>query len=249
MSGHSKWANIKHRKEGQDAKRQVIFTKQAREIIVAAKMGGPDPDANFRLRLAIQRAKDNKVPADNIERAIRKGSGEAGNGMTVQEVTYEGYTAGGAAVMVQAVSDNRNRTASEIRRVFTRNGGALGESGSVAWVFTQKGLITAEADGDVDAVTLQAIDAGADDVQADGDTLEIYTTTDKLEKLRLALIGAKVNVTSSDIAMVPNTHMILDEHSGPQALRLLDGLEELDDVQRVFSNADIPDSVMASMAG
>lgn len=248
MSGHSKWANIKHRKEGQDAKKGVIFTKMAREIIVAARMGGGgDPAGNFRLRMAIQKAKDNKMPSDNIERAIKKGAGEADGGAALAEITYEGYTAGGAAVMVQTVTDNRNRTASEVRAVFSKFGATLGELGCVSWMFSNKGVIVAEtADGSADDVALAAIDAGAEDVKVDGTSLEIYTPPQQLETVRKALEGANVSIASSDVQMVPSTTMALDEKAGERALRLLDGLDSLDDVQRVYSNADIPDQVLSA---
>ena len=247
MSGHSKWANIKHRKEGQDALKGAIFTKMAREIIVAAKMGGGDPAANFRLRIAVQKAKDNKMPSSNIERAIKKGAGEAGTGEAYVETTYEGYTSGGAAVLVQALTDNRNRTAAEVRGAFTKFGGSLGEAGSVGWMFTPKGLISAEApDGKADDIALAAIDAGAEDVKIDGTSLEVYTAPTDTEKVRQALEAQGVTINSSDLQMVPSTTTPLDEKTGERALRLLDALDSLDDVQKVFSNADIPDSVLAA---
>ena len=178
MSGHSKWANIKHRKEGQDAIKGAVFTKMAREIIVAAKMGGGDPAGNFRLRIAIQKAKDNKMPGSNIERAIKKGAGEAGAGETFQEVMYEGYTSGGAAVLVQALTDNRNRTAAEVRGVFTKFGGTLGGQGSVAYLFSNKGVITTEVpDGTADDVGLTAIDAVTPRSKSMARTLSLGTIT------------------------------------------------------------------------
>ena len=247
MSGHSKWANIKHRKEGQDALKGAIFTKMAREIIVAAKMGGGDPTGNFRLRIAIQKAKDNKMPSTNIERAIKKGAGEAGTGEAYNEVVYEGYTAGGAAVLVQALTDNKNRTAAEVRGAFTKFGGALGEAGCVSWMFASKGVIAAEVpEGSADDVALVAIDAGAEDFKADGTDLEVYTVPAQLEKVRLALEAQNVAITSSDLQMVPSTTTPLDEKAGERTLRLLDALDNLEDVQRVFSNADIPDSVLTA---
>jgi len=250
MSGHSKWANIKHRKEGQDAIKGAVFTKMAREIIVAAKMGGPDPEGNFRLRIAIQKAKDNKMPSTNIERAIKKGAGEAGSGEAYHEVSYEGYTAGGAAVLVQALTDNRNRTAAEVRGVFTKFGGALGELGCVSWMFSSKGVITAEVPEDsADDVALVAIDAGAEDVKVEGTDLEVYTAPNQMEKVRLALEAQKVNIASSDLQMVPSTTTSLDEKAGERTLRLLDALDNLDDVQRVFSNGDIPDRVLTAAGG
>lgn len=247
MSGHSKWANIKHRKEGQDAKKGAIFTKMARDIIVAARMGGGDPDGNFRLRIAIQKAKDNKMPYDNIERAVKKGSGDAEGGASLQEITYEGYTPGGAAVMVQAVTDNRNRTASEVRAVFNKHGATLGAQGCVSYLFSPKGVISAEIpESKADDVMLAAIDAGADDVKVDGGAVEVYTTPQQLEKVRLALEAMDVPISSSDVQMVPSTTTSLDEKAGERALRLLDALDSLDDVQRVYSNADIPDQVLSA---
>ncbi len=242
MSGHSKWANIKGTKGVQDAKRAVAFTKLTREIIVAARQGS-DPDGNFRLRLAVQKARDHNMPNDNIQRAIKKGSGEL-EGEALQEVTYEGYGPGGIAILVEAMTDNRHRTAAEVRNVFTRGGGALGEAGSVAWQFELRGLITIAPPADSDAVAMLAIDAGADDVQTEGSTLEVYTDPHKLETVRRSLDAAKVAIASAELTMVPKAALALDQRSALSALKLLDKLEELDDVQRVHSNAEFPADVL-----
>lgn len=248
MSGHSKWAQIKRQKGAADAKRGQLFTKLGREIAVAAREGG-DPDANSRLRLAIQRARDANMPMDTIERAVKRGSG-AGDAATYQEVTYEGYGPNGVAILVEALTDNRNRAAAEIRSVFSRNGGNLGESGSVRWLFDPKGSITVQVDGqDSDEIALQAIDAGAEDVQVDGDILEVYTDPTQLEPVRKALEENGVTVVSSEATMVPKTTVQLDQHGAEQTMRLIERLEELEDVQSVFSNSEVPDEVAAALAG
>jgi YebC/PmpR family DNA-binding regulatory protein len=247
MAGHSKWKQIKRAKGAADAKRSQVFTKLGREITVAAKTGA-DPDANPRLRLAIDRAREQNMPKDVIERAIKRGSGEGGEADLV-EVTYEGYGPGGIAVLVQALTDNRNRTVSDIRNVFARAGGALGEAGSVAWQFETRGVITVEADGlDPDEVALRAIDAGAEDVQVEMGTVEVYTRPEALERVRRALSEAQVPVAASEISQVPKNTIALDAKQAQQALSLLDKLDELDDVQRVASNADFPEDVLAAYA-
>ncbi|MBI3954119.1 MAG: YebC/PmpR family DNA-binding transcriptional regulator [Chloroflexi bacterium] len=243
MSGHSKWANIKGTKGVADARRAAIFTKLSREIMVAARQGGSDPDANFRLRLAVQRARDHNMPGDNIQRAIKKGMGEL-EGEALHEVTYEGYGPGGVAILVEAVTDNRNRTASEVRNVFTRAGAAMAEAGSVAWQFELRGLITIPAKSAGDEVALLAIDAGADDVRTEGAVLEVYTDPHKLEAVRRSLEASKVAIASTELSMIPKITVPLDEKRGLATLKLLDKLEELDEVQRVHSNADFPDSVL-----
>lgn len=244
MSGHSKWANIKRQKGVADAKRGQIFTKYTREIIVAAKQGGSNPDANFRLRLAIQKARDNNMPLDNIERAIKKGSGET-EGAGFVEMVFEGYGPGGTAIMVQALSDNRNRTAQEIRHVFSRYGGSLGESGCVAWLFDSKGVITIETDGlDSDELALQAIDAGAEDVKVEKTFVDVYTPPNRFEAVREGLKQKNVPIASAEVTLVPKSLVELEEKEALQTLKLLDKLEELDDVQRVSSNADFSDAVL-----
>lgn len=250
MSGHNKWSQIKHQKGITDARRGQLFTKLAREIIISAKGGGADPAGNVRLRLAIQRAKDANMPNDNIDRAIKKGAGSGEGTTDLSELTYEGYTPGGAAIYVQAATDNRNRLASEVRRVFTHNGGRMGEAGTVAWLFQNRGVISATAPaGKVDDIALAAIDAGADDVKEDRQELEVYTAADKLEIVRKALEAAGAKVASAEMQMVPSTTMQLDHSNAKAALRMMDQLDQLDDVQKVFSNADFPDAVLAEVAG
>jgi YebC/PmpR family DNA-binding regulatory protein len=248
MAGHSKWAQIKRQKGATDAKRGQLFTKLGREIAVAAREG-PDTAGNARLRLAIQRARDANMPMDTIERAIKRAAG-AGDAANYHEVSYEGYGPNGVAVLVEALTDNRNRAAAEIRSAFNRGGGNLGESGSVRWLFDEKGIITAELNGmDADDIALQAIDAGADDVQPYDDGIEIYTEPGRLEEVRCALDDAGIAVTSSEVTMVPKMTVQLDDQAAQQTLRLIERLEELDDVQRVYSNSDVSEDVAASLAG
>jgi YebC/PmpR family DNA-binding regulatory protein len=247
MSGHSKWSKIKHQKGVDDVKRGNLFTKLTREIIIAAKEGGGDPAGNFRLRLAIQKARDSNMPMENIDRAVKKGTGDIAGG-SLTEMTLEGYGPSGMAVLVSALSDNRNRTIQEVRSTFTRHGGSLGENGSVSWIFSSRGVITINAEKDkADELSLAAIDAGAEDVQEEGGVVEVYTTPDMLEKVRAALESKKVLIESSELQMVPKTLVKLDEKAASQAVKLLEKLEEIDDVQNVYSNADIPDSVLASI--
>lgn len=248
MSGHSKWAQIKRSKGVADAKRGQLFTKLGREIAVAAR-NGAEIETNARLRLAVQRARDANMPMDTIDRAIKRaaGTGEAAN---YQEIAYEGYGPSGVAVLVEALTDNRNRAAAEIRSVFTRNGGNLGESGSVRWLFEPKGVIAVEVnDADADDISLMAIDAGAEDVQLMDTVLEIYTDPNQLEEVRGALEAAGLRVVSSEQTMHPSTTVALDGHAAEQAMRLIERLEELDDVQAVYSNSDISDEVAAALAG
>lgn len=245
MSGHSKWSKIKHQKGADDIKRGNLFTKLTREIIIATRTGGNNPEGNFRLRLAVQKARDSNMPMDNIERAIKKGSGEL-EGASLVEMVLEGYGPGGTAILVNALTDNRNRTVQEVRTAFTHHGGNLGEAGSVAWIFDYKGVITIKADNlDADALALSAIDAGAQDVNVESNYLEVYTTPDKLETVRKALEKQNTPISSSELSMVPKTLVKLDEKAATQALRLLDKLEEIDGVQSVVSNADFPDQVLA----
>ena len=245
MSGHSKWSTIKHGKAVSDARRGKLFTKLAREIIVAAKQGGGDSDSNFRLRMAIQRAKDNNMPAGNIERAIKRGTGDASDGAQMLEAVYEGYGPGGTAIMLETMTDNRNRTVSDIRSTLTKAGGNLAESGAVAWQFEKKGVVVVQSDEDqVDDLALAAIDAGADDFETVDATLHLYSAPGALENLRTALTEQDAVISSSETAMLPKTTIMLDARTALQALRLLDELEELDDVQRVFSNADFPEEAL-----
>jgi YebC/PmpR family DNA-binding regulatory protein len=248
MAGHSKWKQIKRQKGVTDAKRSQVFTKFGHEISVAARQGGPDPDSNPRLRLAIDRAREQNMPKDNIERAIKRATGEGGDAV-IEEVVYEGYGPGGTAILVQAMTDNRNRTVSDVRNIFAKAGGNLGEAGSVGWLFETRGVITVEAGGvDPDDVALQAIDSGADDVQVEDGAVEIYTKPDMLEAVRRALDSAGVPVASAEISQVPKSTVALDARQAEQTLRLLDNLESHDDVQRVSSNADFPEEVLAAYA-
>lgn len=240
MSGHSKWSSIKHQKGATDAKRGKIFTKLTQEIIVAVRGGDSNPETNSRLRLAIQRARDNSMPNDNIERAIKRGSGTLEGG-ELTELTMEGYGPGGVAVMVQCLTDNHNRAVQEVRHVFSHSGGGLGEKGSVAWNFEPKGFITIDSSGlDADELALKAIDAGAEDVQEEDESIEIYTKPNQLEQVRKTLEDDDVTISSAELAMIAKNTVELDERTALQTLRLLDKLEDLDDVQRVSSNADFP---------
>lgn len=249
MSGHSKWSTIKRQKGANDAKRGAIFTKLSREIIQAAKQGGGDPGMNFKLRLAIQRAKAQNMPNDNIERAIAKGTG-GGEGEQLDEIQYEGYGPGGTAIIVAALTDNRNRTVAEIRHQFSRGGGNLGENGSVAWQFEAKGLITIPVNGkDPDELALIAIDAGAEDVDVQDDQVEIKTDPSSLEPVRKTLESNGLEVENADFALVPKMTVELEEKAAHQVLRLIEALEDLEDVQRVYSNAEFTDETIESYGG
>ena len=247
MSGHSKWSKIKRSKGAADAKKGQMFTKLGREIAVAVREGGPDPENNFRLRLAIQKCRESNMPMDNVQSAIKRASG-GGGGAALQETSFEGYGPRGAAILVQALTDNRNRTLQEVRNVFQRGGGTLAEAGSVAWLFESKGTITVDtgaADGE--ELALIAIDAGADDVSVESGYLEIYTAPGKLEAVRKGLEQAGCAVSSADLAMIPKTLLVLSEEDALKALKLMDRIEELDDVQRVFSNVDFSDAVIEKL--
>jgi YebC/PmpR family DNA-binding regulatory protein len=250
MSGHSKWSTIKRQKGANDAKRGALFTKVAREISVAARQGGGDPDANYRLRLAIEKARSVNMPADNIKRTIDKATG-GGDAEQFEEIVYEGYGPGGVALLVEATTDNRNRTAAEVRAVLTKAGGQLAGSGAVAWQFEPRGLIAvAVGRGDPDELALVAIDAGADDVDtSDPERIEIYTTPGDLEGVRTAIEAAGMAVESAETAMIARQTVTLDSDHARKALRLVDLLEDLDDVQRVTANFDIPEDVFAEVAG
>ncbi|MBA7467955.1 putative transcriptional regulatory protein [subsurface metagenome] len=244
MSGHSKWSSIKHQKGVADARRGQLFTKLTREIIVAVRQGGNNPEANYRLRLAIQKARGNNMPTDNIEKAIKRGSGTL-EGASLVEMVLEGYGPSGVAILVQALSDNRNRTLQDVRNIFSRSGGSLGESGCVAWLFDSKGLITVETnDLDAEELALQAIDAGAEDVKVENNYVEIYTKPEELEMVRTALDQKNLPVASAELSMMPKTMVELEEKAALQTLKLLDKLEGLDDVQHVFSNIDFSDSTL-----
>ncbi|MDY6826399.1 MAG: YebC/PmpR family DNA-binding transcriptional regulator [Bacillota bacterium] len=249
MSGHSKWANTKHRKARADAQKGKIFTKIAREITVAAREGGDDLDANFRLRLAVQKARDNNMPGDNIDRAIQKGIG-GGEGTSFEQASYEGYAAGGVAVLVDIMTDNRNRTAAEIRHIFSKHGGSLGESGCVAWMFKRKGLITINKEDlqiGEDDLMLVAIEAGAEDLkQEDDETYSIITELDNFEEVKQKLQDEGIKIASSDITMLPNNSIeITDPEMAGRIIKLMETLDEHDDVQNVFANYDIPEELLA----
>ncbi|HEU5441748.1 MAG TPA: YebC/PmpR family DNA-binding transcriptional regulator [Ktedonobacterales bacterium] len=253
MSGHSKWHQIRRQKGVNDAKRGQLFTRLGREIVVAVREGGGgDPDANFRLRMAIQRAREANMPMDNIERTIKRATG-GGEGTSLEEITYEGYAPGGAAIMVQVMTDNRNRTAAEIRTTFNKNAGNLGEMGCVDWIFEPRGVIAIPLDGrDVEEVELVAIDAGAEDVEesAEGDEeLVIYTEPSQLEAVRKALEDKKVPVARAENTLVPKTKVELGEKEAMQTLRLIDRLEDLDDVQNVYTNAEIAEEIAERYEG
>jgi len=244
MSGHSKWSQIKRQKGVADSRRGQLFTKLSREIDAAVRQGGESPEMNFRLRLAIQKARDSNMPIDNIERAIKRAAGGT-EGANLIEATYEGYGPGGVAILIETFSDNRNRTISEIRNVLSRGGGNLGESGCVTWIFEPKGVITVTAgDADEEELTLYIIDAGAEDIKVIDGSLEVHTKPEDLEGLRRALEQRELAIVSAEVLKVPKSVVMLDEKAALQALRLLDKLEELDDVQRVFTNADFPDEAL-----
>jgi YebC/PmpR family DNA-binding regulatory protein len=250
MSGHSKWSTIKRAKGITDARRGALFTKVAREISVAARQGGGDPDANYRLRLAIDKARSVNMPADNIKRTIEKATG-GGEAEAYEEIVYEGYGPGGVAVLVEAQTDNRNRTAAEVRSMFAKSGGQLAGSGAVAWQFESRGWISVPRDGnDADEIALTAIDAGAEDVDTDGDqTIDIYTSPADLEAIRGRLEAAGIQIETAESAMIAKQTVELDSSKARQALRLVELLEDLDDVQRVTANFDIPEDVFAEVAG
>jgi YebC/PmpR family DNA-binding regulatory protein len=243
MSGHSKWSTIKRQKGVADAKRGAIFTKMSKEISAAARSGDPDPDLNFKLRLAVQKARDHNMPVENIERAIKRAAGALG-GVQPTEHNYEGYGPSGTAILIEVLTDNKNRTTAEIRNVFSRGGGNLGENGCVTWIFQPKGLIVVEASGNADDLALLAIDAGAEDVKQEGDTLEIQTVPEQLEAVRKKLEAQKVKITSTELTRIPQNLVALEKKAAIQALKLMDRIEELDDVQRVYTNADFPDEAI-----
>ncbi|MFZ0215550.1 MAG: YebC/PmpR family DNA-binding transcriptional regulator [Candidatus Dormiibacterota bacterium] len=245
MSGHSKWAGIKHKKAIVDAKRGQAFTKAAREITIAAKEGGGgDVTANFRLRLAIQKARESNMPADKIQSAIDRGTG-AGKGDALEELRYEGFGPAGVAIMVDAVTDNRNRTAPQIRHLFAKHGGNLGETNSVGWMFERKGILSVVLDGrDAEEVELAAIEAGAEDIQEDSGRLEVTTSPETFEAVRDALDEAGLTIENAELTMQPQQTVPVDEDRAAAVLRLIEYLEEDDDVQQVYANFDIPDEVL-----
>src|ERR671915_940277 len=243
MSGHSKWSSIKHRKGAADAKRGKLFSKLSKAIIVAARDGGPDPTANLALQNAIEKARSYSMPKDNIERAIARGSGADTDAAAFETVVYEGYGPDGVAVLVEALTDNRNRTASDVRHVFTKFGGNLGTTGAVAWLFERRGVVLVDAEGvDEDELMLAAADGGADDVEQDGSVFQVSAPPERLAAVREAIEAAGLTVTSAELSMIPKTTVeVADEASAKKLVRLIDALEESDDVQDVFANFDIPE--------
>jgi len=250
VSGHSKWSSIKHKKGAADAKRGKLFSKLSRAIIVAAKEGGPDPAGNLALQNAIEKARSYSMPKENIERAIARGSGADADAQAFETVLYEGYGPSGVAVIVEALTDNRNRTASDVRHAFDKNDGNLGGSGAVTWLFERRGVALVPAEGvDEDELMLAAADAGADDVSLDGSTYQIVSRPEALARVREALAGAGFAVESAELTMVPKTTVeVADESAAKKVLRLIDQLEENDDVQDVFANFDIPESLLETVA-
>jgi YebC/PmpR family DNA-binding regulatory protein len=249
MAGHSKWAGIKHKKAIVDARRGKLFTKLARAITVAAKDGGGDPEGNPSLALAIQRARDASMPKDNIERAIAKGTGEGADAEQLETVLYEGYGPGGVAVLVDALTDNRNRTGSEVRHLFTKHGGNLGEPGSVAYLFDKRGVIVVDATRYEEDDLLPAIEAGALDVSVDDDVFEILTEPGDLTAVRAALEDAGVELESSEVGQHPKTRVPIDEETATKLVRLIEALEDNDDVDEVHANFDVDAAVLERVAG
>ena len=251
MSGHSKWSTIKHKKGAADVKRGKLFSKLSRAIIVAAKEGGPDVDGNLALQNAIEKAKSYSMPKDNIDRAIAKGSGADADASAFETVIYEGFGPSGVAVIVEALTDNRNRTASDVRHTFAKNGGNLGGSGAVAWLFERRGLVIVEATGvDEDELMLAAAEGGAEDIELDGSTFTVTTDAQFLSAVREAIEGAGFTVDSAELTMIPKTTVeVDDEGDAKKVLRLIDELEDNDDVQDVYSNFDIPERVLEAVAG
>ncbi len=248
MAGHSKWANIKHKKSAEDAKRGKIFTKIVKEIIVAARMGGGDPDANPRLRTVLEKAKQNNLPKENIDRAVKKGTGEL-EGVNYEENVYEGYGPGGAAVYVESLSDNKNRTVADIRHIFSKHGGSMGENGCVSWVFDKKGWIPVKkSDADEETLMETALEAGAEDIRDEEDVFEIITPPDKFEHVKAALREAGVAFEGEEVTMLPQTTISLTGSDAEKMLKLMNALDDNDDVQRVHTNADIPSEVMEAFA-
>lgn len=245
MAGHSKWANIKHRKAKQDALKGKLFTKLGREIYVAARLGGGDPENNPRLKNAIAKAKEANMPMDSITRTIKKALGEV-DGVDYEELIYEGYGPGGVAVMMEIMTDNRNRTAAEIRHIFNKYGGSLGEAGCVAWMFNKKGylLFSRESIPSLDDFMLLALEAGAEDVKEEGDSVEVITAPDDFEKVKTTLMENGYQPESSEITMLPQTTVSLEGEAAEKMLKLMDALEDHDDVQNVYANFDIPEESM-----
>ena len=248
MSGHSKWNNIKARKQAQDQKKSKIFAKLSREIIVAAREGGGDPDSNNRLRVGIERARAAGMPQDNIKRAIQRGTGDV-DGIVYEPAVYEGYGPGGVAIMVHLLTDNRNRVVGDLRRIFGRHGGNLGEANCVAWLFDQKGVIIVPREAVPEDTLLEIVlEAGAEDMQADDSSYEIRTAPGDLDAIKRAVESAGISYDSAELTMLPQTRVSLEEKQAQQVLRLMDALEDQDDVQQVYANFDIADRIMEAIA-
>jgi YebC/PmpR family DNA-binding regulatory protein len=247
MSGHSKWSSIKHKKAATDARRGKVFTKLIKEIMVAARMGGGDPNANPRLRTAIQAAKSENMPKDNIERAIKKGTGDL-EGVNYEESIYEGYGPGGAAVLVESLTDNKNRAVADIRHIFSKNGGSLGENGCVAWMFDKKGYILVESKAvDEDTLMETALEAGAEDVRDDDGNYEVITAVEDFEAVKKAIDTAQLPTIEAEVTMLPQSNSNLTGKEAEQMLRLMEMLDDCEDVQKVYTNADIPDEIVNHM--
>ena len=251
MSGHSKWSSIKHKKGAADAKRGKLFSKLSRAIIVAAKEGGGDPAGNLALQNAIEKAKSYSMPKENIDRAIAKGSGADADASAFETVVYEGYGPSGVAVIVEALTDNRNRTASDVRHTFAKNDGNLGGSGAVSWLFERRGMVLVDAEGvDEDELTLAAAEGGAEDVALDGSSFQVTCAPEQLSAVRAAIEAAGFAIDGAELTMVPKTTVeVADENEAKKILRLIDQLEDYDDVQEVFANFDIPERVLEAVAG
>jgi YebC/PmpR family DNA-binding regulatory protein len=249
VSGHSKWSSIKHKKGAVDAKRGQLFTKLSRAIIVAAREGGPDPAANLSLQNAIEKARSFSMPKDNIERAIARGSGQDADASAFETIVYEGYAPGGVALIVEALTDNRNRTASDVRHLFSKHDGNLGEAGSVSWMFERRGVVVVDGSADEDELLLAAAEGGADDVERDGTSWQVVSAPESLSTVRQAVEAAGFTVESAELTMVPKTTIdVEDEAQAKKILRLIDGLEENDDVQEVYANFDIAERVLEEVA-
>lgn len=248
MSGHSKWASIKHKKAVTDARRGQLFTKLARAITVAAREGGGDPAANFTLAAAVEKARSYSMPKENIQRAIDRGTGAGGADEAIERVVYEGYGPGGAAIMVEALTDNRNRTGADVRHLFDKHGGSLGEPGSVAWQFAKRGVVTVDAERYFEDDLIPAIDAGAEDVSVDGDLLKVTTDPSRLSQVRDALTSAGVDVDSSELTMEPKSVVEVSGDEARRLLQLVEALDEHDDVENVHANFDVPDAVLEAEA-
>jgi YebC/PmpR family DNA-binding regulatory protein len=248
MSGHSKWASIKHKKAATDARRGQLFTKLARAITVAAKEGGGDPDANFTLAAAIQKARDFSMPKDSIQRAIDRGTGGGADGQTIDRVVYEGYGPAGVAVLVEALTDNRNRTSADMRHAFDKHGGSLGEPGSVAWVFEKRGVVLVDADRYSEDELIPAIDAGAEDVSKEGDSLKVVSPAENMATVREALEGAGIDIESAELTMEPSNLIEVTGADARAVMRLMEALDDHDDVEAVHANFDIPADVLEEIA-